>query len=127
MEKRFENEYFKLKIDDGILTCEFAAGVELDIEVAQVSVKERLKLQDGEAVPLLIKMLGLKSATRKAREYLAVEGVYLLTAAAVIVKRPLGRMLGNLLILLIRPKIPAKIFTDEMQARKWLKKYQSLA
>lgn len=43
--------------------------------------------------------------------------------AALIIDSPIGRVLGNFFISISRPLRPTKIFTDEIKAIKWLKKF----
>lgn len=43
-------------------------------------------------------------------------------AAAVLIDSPLGSMIGNFFISISRPLRPTKIFTDEVEAKKWLNK-----
>ena len=122
-ENKFENAYIKIREEEGILYCEFADNLEVTLEVAKVCVAARIGFSKEKSYPALIYMKGIKSVTKEAREYMAKEGVQLLTAGALVISSPLSKVIGNLFLRINKPPIPTQIFTNEKEAKKWLKKH----
>ena len=77
----------------------------------------------GISYPVLANIKGVKSITKEAREYLAEEGTRLVKAGAIIIGSPLNKMLGNIFLTINNPKVPTKLFTDEKEAKEWLRQY----
>ncbi|MGQ0829315.1 MAG: DUF7793 family protein [Bacteroidota bacterium] len=44
-------------------------------------------------------------------------------ALALLTRSPLSRMIANIYLTLKKPAYPTKVFSDETEARKWLKQY----
>jgi hypothetical protein len=118
-----ETPHIKLWIEDGILYSRYANNCTMDIEIAKDCVEKRLTLSQGISYPALVDMRGLQSVTKEAREYMAREGAALITAAALITGSELNRMLGNIFLRINRPKVPLKLFTNEKEAKDWLKQF----
>jgi len=118
-----EIPYLKMWTEDGILYCVYNDKLEIDLEIAKQCVANRIEFSEGESYPVWVNMKGVKSATKSAREYLADEGSYLVKAGALVIGSPLTRILGNVFLLVNKPKVPTRIFTDEEQATEWLRQY----
>ena len=108
--------------DDGILRQEFNLNTELTLQDAQESITAFAKLSEGRPALVLVRMQGMKSATREARQYfeetvtptsfIAVAG---LTSSAV------NRVIGSFFLRFNKPNSPLRLFTSETEALKWLK------
>lgn len=60
----------------------------------------------------------------EARKHLSTNGRETsINSFAVIVKSPLSRVIGNFLMGLNKPEIPARLFDNEQEAIHWLKNY----
>ena len=123
IEKIIEIPIAKMWKEEGIIFVKFIDKLDMTLENAKSGVQARLELSEGMSQPVLIDMRGIKSVTKEAREYLAEEGAKLITAGALIVGSPLNRTLGNIFLWVNKPKVPTKLFTDEGEAREWLKPY----
>ena len=81
----------------------------------------------GVRRPLLVDIRVSKPLDAEARHYYSgqvlVDGFSAL--GLLVDASPLGRMMGNVYFRVARPGIPARLFTDEGQAMKWLKDHVS--
>lgn len=124
MKYSVETEYMKLWKEQGVIYCIFTPDLDMNIEVAKYCVAERIAFSNGRSYPCLINMQGIKSFTKEARDYMAVEGSACIKAGALVVNTPLSRMLGNMFLAINKPAVPTKLFTDEKQAEEWLQQYK---
>lgn len=123
IKKVIEIPIAKMWEEEGIVFIVFIDKLDMTMERAQSAVAARLSLCEGISYPLLIDMRGIKSVTREAREYLAGEGARLVKAGALIVGSPLNKALGNIFLWVNKPKVPTRLFTDEKEAKEWLKEF----
>ncbi len=120
-----ETKYVKIWIEEGILYCTFAKDLDVDIEIAKSSVESRINFSKGISYPLLVDMKGIRSFTKEARDYAGKEGAKLIKAGALVVDSALTKTLGNLFLLINKPNVPTKLFTDEKEAKEWLQHFNS--
>ena len=121
--KSVETPYMKIWIEENILHCKYAEDSHINILIARHCVQARLSFSQGISYSCFVDMRGVKSATKEAGEYLANEGAKLITAGALLIHSPLTRALGNIFLLINKPNVPGKLFTDEREAIIWLKQY----
>ena len=62
---------------------------------------------------------------RETRQYVKKEFPKVYKALAILTHSALGKMIGTLLAAVISSSVPTKIFTDENQAREWIRQYLS--
>ncbi len=122
--KEMVTPFVSMRIEGNIMFCEYADDLHLSIEVARACVESRIFFSRGKSFFLSVDMRGVKSTTKEARTYLATMGTTLASAGALITGSALNRALGNIFLKIDRPAIPAKLFTSEEKARKWLMKLQ---
>ncbi len=118
-----ETHYIRIRITDGILHCIFTNSPNMTLEIAKHCVQQRLAASAGKSYPCMVDIRDMKTATTEAREYFANEGSKGVTGGALIIGSQVTKMLANLFLLVNRPKIPTRMFTDENAAREWLKKF----
>jgi hypothetical protein len=122
--EKVETPYITLWMDEeGFLCGRYPENTHLSLEVAISIVESRIFFAKGNSFPLLIDMRGIKSTTRKAREYMATIGATLVKAGALITGSALNRTLGNIFLKIDKPVVPTKLFTNEESARQWLRQY----
>jgi len=121
--KPIETQYLKIKLEDGIIFCEFTHKLNMDLDIAKHCVIERLAYSNGQSYPCLINMKKIKSLSKEAREYLAKEGTQLVTVGAILSHSTFTRLIANIFLTVNKPKVPTKLFNDEQVAIEWLKKY----
>jgi len=125
----FKNEYTFMKIEDGILLVKYSKDLEITLEIAKICVAARLKLCNGKSYPMLGDVRNIKNTDYKAREYIAEgDGTKGITAGAFIVKNSFTKFLATIFInlnMIKTPDLPAKLFTNEYDAKLWLEQYKT--
>jgi hypothetical protein len=108
--------------DGGIVRALVSAHAEIDLEEAREWVRLIAVAGEGKRRPLLVELGGLKSITREARLCMvAPESTSVVTATALLVVSPLGRVVGTFFMGLTKSVMPAKLFADEATATAWLR------
>ena len=118
-----ETRYMRVRKEGPVLHCVFTDCPHLDLEIAKHCVQQRLAISAGISYPCLIDMRDLKSVSTEAREYMAAQGATGVKAGALLIGSQVTKMIANIFLLINKPKVPTKMFTDEKAAREWLKKY----
>jgi len=118
-----ENDDVRIELEDGILLAKFKCSF-IDLNIAKHSIASRLDSTNFIPYPVVIDIKSVKSITKPSRDFLASEkGCEGIIAAAFLIDSSLGRILGNFFIQINKPLKPAKIFTNEIKAKKWLAKF----
>lgn len=120
----YEFYHSTLWIKDGIVFGKYKRDLVIDLKVAKDVVNDRKKISNGVTRPFLIDVTGLLSIDTEGRKYLAEEGCDLVSAGAIYTKNKLLAFVGNAFILLDKPSVPAKVFTSEEAAIRWLEPYK---
>jgi len=107
---------------DGIVYFRYRPGAEEDVKDfveyhKQVESGLRGKGKSGILVDLT-NLVRFTNETRRA--HASAEALEPFYALALIVRSPLARAIGGLLIILDRPPIPTHLFATEAEAREWL-------
>ncbi|OFY83479.1 MAG: hypothetical protein A3F72_06010 [Bacteroidetes bacterium RIFCSPLOWO2_12_FULL_35_15] len=118
-----DNDRITFELEDGILIgvgkCTF-----IDLDLSVKITNDRLEIQKGKIYPLLSNIKSLKNTTKEARDFMASEkGCEGVIAAAVLINSSVGSMIGNFFIFINKPLVPTKLFTNEEEAKKWLKSF----
>lgn len=121
--EQVETPYIIIGRDENFLRCVFNDQLEVNLEVAKNCVENRIRFSNGLSYPCLIDMKGVRSISKDAREYLATEGARNIKAGALIIDSALSKMVGNIFLTINKPAVPTKLFTNELEAKEWLKKY----
>ena len=107
----------------------FCSVTNKNIEITReelVTVFTYIKSQSGgKKICWLGDISMANSADKETREFAAEITPSLVEALALVTDSPVSRMLGNLFIGLQKPAYPVKLFTNETEARKWLRNYIS--
>jgi hypothetical protein len=107
--------------DDGILRCRIKPTDLHTLEDAVENVRARLGLIGEARVPTLLDARATGAITRQAREhYTGPETARMTLGMAMLVGSPIGRIIGNFLIQVNRPRFPIRLFSDESEALRWL-------
>jgi hypothetical protein len=61
--------------------------------------------------------------TKEAQEFAAKETPNIIKALALVTRSRLSKMIANIFLLVKSPPYPVRMFNDEQEARKWLRKY----
>lgn len=115
-----ETAHMKIRKEGPILYCVFKECPNVTLEIAKHCVQQRVAFSAGVSYPCLIDMRDLKSATAEARAYMGVGGAAYITAGALLIGSPVTKMIANLFLMMNKPPVPTRMFTDEKAAREWL-------
>ncbi len=122
----FLNMHWKLWIEDGVFRAKIFSD-QVNLHIAQTGVRERVRICAGNAYPILSDGRRVKHFDKEAREYLAKpESTVLVSAGAFLVNSQLQKVLGNFFILMDKPDIPTRLFTDEAEALAWLQQFKNI-
>lgn len=107
---------------DGCLQSEALAGAGQSLTDARESIAAYAVLGAGRRRPLLVDLRAAgRPMDRAARElYAGPELAAVVSAAALLVGSPVGRVIGTFFLRIARPAAPIRIFTDEDAALAWL-------
>lgn len=122
----FLNMHWKMWIEDDVLRGKVFADT-LTLNIVETGVSERVRLCRGTAFPVLSDIRRIKHVDKEARAYLAKsESTVFIRAGAFLVSNQLQKLLGNFFILIDKPEIPTRLFTDEAEALAWLQQFKNI-
>lgn len=111
-------------INNGILYAQCKQDLVINLQVAKDMVRDRKKVSQGIIRPLLIDVTKLLYIDTPGRNYLSTVGCELVCAGAIYTKNELLVFVGNAFIILDRPTVPTKVFSNEISAIKWLELFK---
>jgi hypothetical protein len=96
-------------------------GLNLDKDSAIEIAKDLLALQQGKTLlPLCVDITGLSAANKPARDFMAIESARFCSRLAFIANSPRSATIGNFFLLVSKPLVPTKLFTDKKKAMEYL-------
>lgn len=93
------------------------------MEQAKKSLKDLHGILEGRKVCLLVDVTYTSESTKEVRDFAAREFPKFVKAFAMISGSSLGTMLANLFFKVASQPYPVKMFTNEQEAKEWLKQY----
>lgn len=124
MVRELDTPYVHYEIKDKLLVATFKKGLKIDLEIAKEIVKDRLSFTEGKMTVALVYNQGVVSMNKKARDFFSSpDGNKNLKAGAIIIDSSFTAVLGNFLLSVNKPNIPARLFTDTEKATQWLEKF----
>lgn len=120
--------YYTWMGNDGIARTKIKLLAEVTIDDAiENSIAVNSLSRNGENYPLLIDSTGVKSMTKESRDYFSMNNrASNVTAFAIIISSPVSRIVGNFFMGLNKPRVPAKLFSNEEDALVWLKNIRDI-
>lgn len=107
---------------DGVVRTKVKSGADVTLKEAQENSAAVNSFYYGEKFPLLIDARGIRSMTREARSQFSLKGRDSgAKAFAIIIDSSISKVVGNFFMGINKPEVPARLFTDETEALKWLK------
>ena len=102
----------------------YSPKLEIDIHIAKELVDNRLDYTGGRPAYTLIDFTNVKSVTKEARDYMNSPegGLRGLLGGAFLSNNVVATLFVNLYLKVNIPTIPAKMFTNKVEAINWLKK-----
>lgn len=108
--------------DDGILNA-VSKDTPRTIDGTKQYIQEVRSLLGGQKVCAILDVSNASQLKKDEREYIKHEIETIYKAVAIITHSQFSKIVGALLLFLIPTSIPAKAFTNEQEAREWIKQY----
>jgi len=118
----FEGEIATYWFDEGILVS-LSKSPKRTVELIKANVQLVKQITNNKPVPLLIYLSNSPVPDKETRKYSTEQLPVIYSAMAMVSKPGLSRFIMNILFSLKKPPIPMKGFTDDKEAREWLKQY----
>lgn len=115
---------------DGVLYSKPIPGNEHAVFTREEAIREMKRLRstlsmaEGDKI-CMVALTGanIKTSTKEDREFIVGQLNDFLKALALISPSPLSRMVAKVFFTLKKPVYPVRVFSNEAEARKWIKKY----
>jgi len=118
----FEGEIATYWMEDGILI-----SLSKSPKRTVANIKENIllvnRITNNQKVPLLIYLSNSPIPDKETREFSAQQLPNIYSAMAMVSKPGLAKLIMNLLFKFKTPPIPMKNFTDDKDAKDWLKQF----
>ncbi|PWA09891.1 DUF7793 family protein [Flavobacterium laiguense] len=118
-----ENEFAQFWIQNDILYFEYKPNVVINLKAAQLVVADRILVQNEIAYPVLCDIRGIVDSDKAARDYLAQSGSVLTKAVSLLGNDTVLLSIMSFYIGINKPRVPTKIFTEELAALAFLETY----
>jgi len=118
----YKGEIADYWFDEGILVS-LSKSVKRTVENISGNVALVKQITDNKPVPLLIYISSSPVPDKATRKYSTEQLPVIYSALAMVSKPGLSKFIMNILFSLKPPPIPIKSFTDDNEAKEWLKQY----
>jgi hypothetical protein len=118
----FEGEIATYWFDEGILVS-LSKNPKRTVENLKGNVELVKRITNNKPAPLLIYLSNSPVPDKDARKYSTEQLPVIYKAMAMVSKPGLAKFIMNILFALNKPPIPMKSFTDDKEAKAWLKQY----
>lgn len=118
----FEGEIATYWFDGGILVS-LSKSPKRTVENIKANVELVKRITGNKPVPLLIYLSNSPVPDKDARKYSTEQLPVIYSAMAMVSKPGLAKFIMNLLFALQKPPIPMKSFTNDQEAKNWLKQF----
>jgi len=120
----FELPTSTMWFDENGILCSISKKVpQQTIEETKKTMVEFLKITGGKKVCLLSDSTDASPVNKEMRDYLAEVIPEIAKAIAIISRSAVGKMVANLFFSIKKQPYPVKMFSDEREAKEWLKQY----
>ena len=120
----FEGEIANYWFEDGILVS-LSKSPRRTVANITGNVALVKSITGDKRVPLLIYLSNSPVPDKATRKFATEQLPVIYSAMAMVSKPGLAKFIMNILFMLKPPPIPMKSFTDDNEAKEWLKKYLS--
>jgi hypothetical protein len=118
----FEGEIADYWLDDGILVS-LSKSPKRTVANITHNIALVRKITNNRKVPLLIYLSNSPVPDKETRKFASEQLPKVYTAMAMVSKPGLAALIMNVLFKLKSPPIPMKNFTDDKEAKEWLKQF----
>lgn len=118
----FESEIATYWFEEGILLS-LSKSPKRTVENLSANVALVKQITGNKPVPLLIYLSNSPVPDKDARKYSTEQLPVIYSAMAMVSKPGLASFIMNLLFAMKKPPIPMKNFTDDQEAKRWLRQF----
>jgi len=118
----WEGEIATYWMEEGVLVS-LSKPIKRTVDLIRNNVALVKSITDNKPVPLLIYLSKSPVPDKATRQYSTEQLPVIYSAMAMISAPGLSKLIMNILFRLKPPPIPMKSFTDENEAKKWLKQF----
>ena len=118
----YEGEIATYWFEDGLLVS-LSKSPKRTVENIRANVELVKQITNNKPTPLLIYLSNSPVPDKAARKYSTEQLPVIYSAMAMVSKPGLAKFIMNLLFSIRKPPIPIKSFTDDIEAKKWLRQY----
>lgn len=113
--------------DDDIISATYIPKLEINLEIAKELVQNRILFSENKPHYILIDFTNVKSVTKEARDYMndPKGGLSGIVGGAFLSNNVVATLFVNLYLKVNQPTIPAKFFTNKIDALNWLIKIKA--
>jgi hypothetical protein len=119
----YEGEIATYWFDEGILVS-LSKSPRRTVANISANVKLVKEITNNTRVPLLIYLCDSPVPDKETRRFSTTQLPVIYSAMAMVSKPGLAQFIMKILFTLKPPPIPMKSFTDDLQAKEWLKQYR---
>jgi hypothetical protein len=119
----YEGEIATYWFDEGILVS-LSKTPRRTVANISANVKLVKEITNNTRVPLLIYLYDSPVPDKETRRFSTTQLPVIYSAMAMVSKPGLAQFIMKILFTLKPPPIPMKSFTDDLQAKEWLKQYR---
>jgi hypothetical protein len=118
----WEGEMATYWFDDGILVS-VSKSIKRTVHIISNNVALVKSITNNKRVPLLIYLADSPIPDKETRKFSTVQLPVIYSAMAMVSKPGLSKFIMNILFKFQAPPIPMKSFTDDREAKEWLKQF----
>ncbi|PNW27285.1 DUF7793 family protein [Formosa algae] len=118
-----ENNFASTWVKGGVLYSIYKEGIDIHLTAAKLIVEDRLKLQNGIALPILCDIRGVRKFDMAAKRYFSTDGSALIKALALVSNNPVSEVYSKIYIKGNLPTVPMQIFDNETEALFFLNQF----
>ena len=119
----FESELSTYWFDDEGILMSLSKSPKRTLENTRESFELVKRITNNKKACLLVYLANSKKPDKQTLEYVRNELPNVYKAMAMVSKSGLGEIIMNIIFKLKPPAIPMKTFSNEAEAKKWLKQY----
>ncbi|TMU50752.1 hypothetical protein [Flagellimonas algicola] len=127
MKKQHENKYAIYLLTDDLLHIIYKKGKSIDLEAAQIIVRDRMVIQEGVSLLVLCDIRELRIVNKPARDFFAIEGSLFIKALAFLIDPPVTDAMSEFYLSTHRTPMPTASFSKKSEAMDFLQKATMLA
>ncbi len=119
--------YYTWMGSDGIARTKVKLGADVTLKEARENSDAVNSFYKGDKFPLLVDARGIRSMTRDARNQFSLKGRDSgVKGFAIIIDSSISKVVGNFFMGINKPRVSARLFTNETQALTWLKRIDNI-